>query len=52
VRAPEGHAPLPSPLAQLNRSLARPIAFLFGALGFAFDLAEDLAAAFFEGLLL
>src|SRR5438105_11493032 len=35
VRAPEGHAPLPSPLAAVNRALARPIAFLFGILGFA-----------------
>ncbi|MCA1810717.1 MAG: hypothetical protein LC623_01745 [Halobacteriales archaeon] len=35
VRAPEAHAPLPSPLAHLNRALARPIAFLFGTLGFA-----------------
>jgi hypothetical protein len=30
-----GHAPLPSPLAAVNRALARPIAFLFGILGFA-----------------
>lgn len=35
VRAHERHTPLPSPLTQLNRALARPIAFLFGVLGFA-----------------
>lgn len=35
VRAPEGHALPPSPLAQVNRALARPVALLFGALGFA-----------------
>ncbi|MEA3144282.1 MAG: hypothetical protein QOG31_1606 [Thermoplasmata archaeon] len=35
VRAPVGHGPLPSPLAAINRALARPIAFLFGVLGFA-----------------
>jgi hypothetical protein len=35
VRAPVGHAPQPSPLQLVNRALARPIAFLFGVLGFA-----------------